>query len=144
MSACKRLPQQTVPQSFCYCSNTPPRQWIRNCEEDAGNILIFTGPMRCRQVAKPTCTTSTCYFWCTFYMLPWSSMSRTSQAWCKAVKLNSAPHQFTSASAGGLENLYVPSKWGKLLEGNTNKTTNFIHLHMYSYCIYIYILFNHV
>ena len=135
---CKRLPQQTVPQSFCYCSNTSPRQWIGTWE-DAGKICSPD----LWDVAKPTCTTSICYSWCTFHLLLcnlehskpiiiWKK-TITSRAWCKAVKLNSAPHQFTSASAEGLESLNFPS---------SNKTMNLIHVHIHWQYWYIYIRFS--
>ena len=113
-------------------------QWIGTWE-DAGKICSPD----LWDVAKPTCTTSICYSWCNFHLLPcnlehskpiiiWKK-TITSRAWCKAVKLNSAPHQFTSASAEGLESLNFPS---------SNKTMNLIHVHMYWQYWYIYIRFN--
>ena len=101
---------------------------------------MFTGPMRCRQANLH-------HKYLLFLVhLPFTSMQSrtfkannylkktiTSRAWCKAVKLNSAPHQFTSASAEGLESLNFPS---------SNKTMNLIHVHMYWQYWYIYIRFS--
>lgn len=112
--------------------------------EDAGKIC----PPDLWDVAKPTCTIRTCYFWCTFHLLPCNlehsnannylkKSPITSRAWCKAVKLNSAPHQFTSASFKGLESLNFPSS-GSCWKETPNKTTNLIRVHMYCY---IFILF---
>ena len=98
---------------------------------------MFTGPMRCRQanlhhkyllflVQLPFTSMQSRTFKANNYLKKKKTI--TSRAWCKAVKLNSAPHQFTSASAEGLESLKI--KW------------NLIHVHMHWQYWYIYIRFS--